>query len=151
LANPDHALPSSWRSSVSPNGTPGGDDSAPFTGNPTDDLAHDGYNVFLEYAMGTSDGSNSSIPNLQLGNETVAGGTENHLTILFRINLAAVGLSYVLQASDDLSAWDTVAGMTHLWITNNGDGTATLKYQSTAPSNGLPEKNFYRIQVSGSL
>ncbi len=151
LANPDHALPSSWRSSVSPNGTPGGDDSQPFTGNPTDDLDNDGYNAFLEYAMGTSDGSNSSIPNLQLGNEAIAGGTKNHLTIAFRINLAAVGLSYVLQASDDLSAWDTVAGMTHLSTTNNGDATATLKYQSTGPTDGLPEKNFYRIQVSGSL
>lgn len=100
--------------------------------------------------MGTSDGSNTSTPALQLGNEAIAGGGTEHLAIEFRINLAAVGIFYTLQTSADLSDWDA-ANLIHLSTTNNGDGTATLKYQSTTPTNELSGKNFYRIQITGTL
>ena len=150
LSNPHHADPLSWRSSVDVNGSPGDDDSQPFTAAPSTDQDGDGYNAFLEYAMGTSDGSNTSIPALQLGNEAIAGGGTEHLAIEFRINLAAVGISYTLQTSADLSDWDA-ANLIHLSTTNNGDGTATLKYQSTTPTNELSGKNFYRIQITGTL
>ena len=35
--NPDHNDPYSWRSSVGTDGTPGGGDSVPFTGDPLED------------------------------------------------------------------------------------------------------------------
>ena len=149
LANPNHPDPLSWRSSVDLNGTPGSDDSQLFTGDPAADQDGDGYNAFLEYAMGTSDGNNSSIPVIQLGNEAMAGGGNEHLTIEFRVNLAAVGISHTLQTSDDLSDWDEAANLVHLSTTNNGDGTATLKYQSTFPAAELSRHRFYRVQVSG--
>jgi len=149
LSNPNHSDPRSWRSSVDLNGSPGSDDSEPFTGDPSTDQDGDGYNAFLEYAMGTNDGSNTSIPALQLGNETMVGGGNEHLTIKFPVNLAAVGIAYTLQNSDDLSNWDEAINLVHLSTTNNGDGTATLKYQSSSPAGDLPGHRFYRIQVSG--
>lgn len=145
--NPDHTLPSSWRSSVSPGGTPGGDDSLIFTGNPTDDFDNDGYSAFLEYAMGTSDTSSSSTPLLELASDQVSEGTD-YLNVSFRINLAAVGIQYTLQASDNLTAWEE-ADFTHFSTTNHGDGTATLSYRSDGPASTLPAQNFYRIQVVG--
>ena len=99
--------------------------------------------------MATSDDSNTSIPALQLANEAMAGGGSEHLTIEFHANLAAVGISYILQGSDDLADWDEAANLVHLSTTNNGDGSATLKYQSTSPASELPGTRFYRIQVSG--
>ncbi|MFT6178510.1 MAG: hypothetical protein ACJAQT_000582 [Akkermansiaceae bacterium] len=145
-SNPNHADPLSWRSSVDLNGSPGGDDSQPFLGNPTDDLDGDGYNALLEYAFGTNDSDNASLPNLQLLTEAV--GADDHLVIAFQLDLAAVGIQHLVQASDDLSAWGDATDLVHLSTSNNGDGTATLKYQSTSPAAALSEWRFYRIQIS---
>ena len=145
-SNPNHADPLSWRSSVDLNGSPGGDDSQPFVGNPTDDLDGDGYNALLEYAFGTNDSDNASLPNLQLLTEAV--GADDHLVIAFQLDLAAVGIQHLVEASDDLSAWGDATDLEHLSTSNNGDGTATLKYQSTSPAAALSEWRFYRIQIS---
>ncbi len=79
----------------------------------------------------------------------MAGGGNEHLTIEFSVNLAAVGISYTLQTSDDLSDWDEAANLVHLSTTNNGDGIAIVKYQSTSPAAELSRHRFYRVQVSG--
>lgn len=148
LSNPNHADPLSWRSSVDLNGSPGGDDSIPFTGNPGDDLDNDGYNAFLEYAFATSDVEGQSVPFLQLGTEPVTGSGD-HVTVAFPINLSAVGLQYVLQSSDDLSDWDSGVPMTHVSTINQGDGTAIMTFQSNEPVALLPGRSFYRIKVTG--
>ena len=61
VSNPDHSQPTSWRASVDFNGTPGGDDSVLFTGVATADEDGDGFNAFLEYALGSDDGSSSFV------------------------------------------------------------------------------------------
>lgn len=146
LSNPDHGDPSSWRSSVAPNGTPAGDDSEPFVGNPDEDRDGDGYNALLEYAFGTSDQSSSSIPSLQF---TFPSGTNPGSTfgLSFKTNLAAVGLDFVLQSSETLSSWNTSTELSHVSTSNNGDGTATWQFTSSSPSAPHPEKRFYRIQI----
>lgn len=148
LVNPDHASPFSWRSSVALNGSPGGDDSNPFTGNPQDDHDKDGYNAFLEYALGTDDGEGSSIPGVQLGSESVPDSGE-HLTISFSINLATVGLQYSLETSGDLSNWTPAISMPHISTINQGDGTAIMTFRSDSPAEELPPHSYYRIKVTG--
>ena len=44
-----------WRASMADGGNPGGSDAIMFTGNPLDDLDHDGVAAIIEYAFGTSD------------------------------------------------------------------------------------------------
>ena len=53
--NPDHRNPFNWRSSVDADGSPGGGDAIPFTGDPEADLDRDGLTALLEHALGTSD------------------------------------------------------------------------------------------------
>jgi len=148
LTNPNHGDPLSWRSSVDVNGTPGGDDSLPFTGDPKRDQDNDGYNAFLEYAMATSDTASYSNPSLKFGSESVDG--ENRLTVSIPINLAAVGLQYTLQSSNKLSSWTEATNFSVISIANQGDGTALMKFQSNSPGGGLEPRQFYRVRVVGA-
>ena len=148
VSNPDHSQPTSWRASVDFNGTPGGDDSVLFTGVATADEDGDGFNAFLEYALGSDDGSSSSLPSLSLDREA-SDGLDDFFTVSFRINLAAVGLQYSLQGSNDLISWTSEKEMTHVATDHNGDGTATMKFRSTSPVNAVFAERFYRIHVEG--
>ena len=148
VSNPDHSQPTSWRASVDFNGTPGGDDSILFTGVATADEDGDGFNAFLEYALGSDDGSSSSLPSLSLDREA-SDGLDDFFTVSFRINLAAVGLQYSLQGSNDLISWTSEKEMTHVATDHNGDGTATMKFRSTSPVNAVFAERFYRIHVEG--
>jgi hypothetical protein len=148
MSNPDHSLPTSWRASVDLNGNPGGDDSVPFTGVASADTDGDGFNAFLEYALGSDDGSGGSLPSLSLERES-SNGLGDFLAVSFRINLAAVGLQFSLQGSSDLVSWTNEKEMTHVATEHNGDGTATMKFRSTVPVNAISAERFYRIQVKG--
>ena len=148
VSNPDHSQPTSWRASVDFNGTPGGDDSVLFTGVATADEDGDGFNAFLEYALGSDDGSSSSLPSLSLDREA-SDGLDDFFTVSFRVNLAAVGLQYSLQGSNDLISWTSEKEMTHVATDHNGDGTATMKFRSTSPVNAVFAERFYRIHVEG--
>lgn len=146
--NPDHSDPASWRSSVAPNGTPGGDDSQPFIGNPEDDRDGDGFSAFLEYALGSSDESSRSRPSLQL---EPASGPEAEIrpVLSVRTNLAAIGVSYSLQASDDLVTWGPASDLSHVATDNHGDGTATMRFLPIDPA--APRSfRFYRVRVTAS-
>lgn len=147
LINPDHELPSSWRSSVTPNGSPFDDDSEPFTGDPNADLDGDGYNALIEYALGTSDDSGSSTPDIQL---TFPSGPDESFGVSFKTNLAATGVEFILQSSNNLSDWAAASELTHVSTLNNGDGTATRQFLSNNPSLPSPESRFYRLQILGS-
>jgi hypothetical protein len=148
VSNPDHSQPTSWRASVDFNGTPGGDDSVLFTGVANADEDGDGFNAFLEYALGSDDGSSSSLPSLSLDREA-SDGLDDFFTVSFRVNLAAVGLQYSLQGSNDLISWTSEKEMTHVATDHNGDGTATMKFRSTSPVNAVFAERFYRIHVEG--
>ncbi|MES2706322.1 MAG: lamin tail domain-containing protein [Verrucomicrobiota bacterium] len=54
-ANPDHALPSSWRGSMNATATPGAADAVAFTGDAAADADGDGFTALMEYFLGTSD------------------------------------------------------------------------------------------------
>ena len=147
-SNPDHSQPTSWRASVDLNGNPGGDDSVPFTGIASADEDGDGFNAFLEYALGSDDRSGGSLPSLSLEREA-SNGLDDFFAVSFRINLAAVGLQYSLQGSSDLVSWTNEKEMTHVATNHNGDGTATMKFRSASPVNAISAERFYRIQVKG--
>jgi hypothetical protein len=146
ISNPDHSQPTSWRASVGLNGSPGGDDSVPFTGVASADEDGDGFNALLEYALGSDDKSGGSLPSLILEKEA-SDGLDDFFTVSFRINLAAVGLQYSLQGSNDLESWTKEEEMIHVATDHNGDGTATMKFRSTNPANATSAEKFYRIQV----
>ena len=146
ISNPDHSQPTSWRASVGLNGSPGGDDSVPFTGVASADEDGDGFNALLEYALGSDDKSGGSLPSLILEKEA-SDGLDDFFTVSFRINLAAVGLQYSLQGSNDLESWTKEEQMINVATDHNGDGTATMKFRSTNPANATSAEKFYRIQV----
>ena len=150
--NPDHNHPFSWRSSVGTDGTPGGDDSVPFTGDPLEDDDEDGQTAFFEYAAGTSDSDSSSysLPELSVGPVDVGGVIGNYLILEFKVNLAAVGVDYQLQSCGDLLTWADASGdFVIVSTTNNGDGTATVRYRSATPFDPAIGREFYRLMVSG--
>ncbi|MGI9239655.1 MAG: hypothetical protein ACR2RV_02575, partial [Verrucomicrobiales bacterium] len=151
-SNPDHNDPLSWRSSVGIDGTPGGDDSRPFVGDPAADDDGDGHHAFFEYATGTSDSDSSSfsLPRLSLRPEDVVGQVHDYLVFEFEVNLAAEAVAYELQSCGDLLTWtDASADFIMVSTTNRGDGTATVRYRSTEPFDPASMREFYRLRVSG--
>jgi len=150
-SNPDHNDPTSWRSSVGTDGSPGSFDSFPFSGDPTEDDDLDGFSAFLEFATGTSDTDSTSFSTLGLTNNAIeVGGIVNdYLLINFRVNLAAEGINFTLKQSDDLNIWTPVNGDFILQSTTNmGNGTANVSYRaSTIFSNAQPGR-FYRLHIS---
>jgi hypothetical protein len=97
--NLDRDLASSWRSSAAIGGTPGGGDSASFSGIPTGDADADGLSAFLEYALGTSDNLSAPAP-ISLTAEP--GGT---LLLNFTRNLTADDAALTIELSTNLSTW----------------------------------------------
>ena len=97
-----------------------------------------------------ADGSSFAWSVLWLGSVDVGGVVDDYLSLEFDINLAAVGVDYELETSGDLVDWAPVGGeFTHVSTTNNGDGTATVQYRSTAPFDPAGRRDFYRLRVSG--
>ena len=74
---------------------------------------------------------------------------DDYLIIEFQINLAAIGVEYQLQSCSDLLGWVDAAGLEMVSTTNNGDGTATVRYRSLAPFGSSAERGFFRLRVSG--
>ena len=115
---PDHALPPSWRASLSPAGSPGGPDAAGLTfaawanglGLPADpafDTDVDGASNKLEFALGTDPKAAQSVPllsvgveNLPLGGQTTAVGT-----VRFLRRTDSGELVHIVEFSSDLSTW----------------------------------------------
>lgn len=103
-ANPDHNLASSWRASVAIGGNPAASDAILFAGDPAADADRDGISALVEYAFGTSDNTRNSPTDYIMPNGTDA-------PILTGTPFAgAESVTVQLQASDDLAAWNTVAG-----------------------------------------
>ncbi|HEX2746646.1 MAG TPA: chitobiase/beta-hexosaminidase C-terminal domain-containing protein, partial [Verrucomicrobiales bacterium] len=91
--------PLNWRASQTDDGTPGtGDTGAAFSGTATADIDGDGATAFMEYAMGTSDTSAASIPDLSF-----APGTTGSFQF---VKAAAADDAVVIpELSTDLTAW----------------------------------------------
>jgi hypothetical protein len=137
-ANPDHNLASNWRSSAAAGGNPGAGDSVPLTGNPSDDLDHDGQDALLEHGLGSSDTAPGQ-PAV-----SVSVDPDGHLRLTYSRRLGADDVIVEPQTSSDLVTWDAAAfGIES--ETPLGDGNALVIVRSLAavPSGRV----FARVEV----
>lgn len=150
--NPDHNLAVNWRSSFEANGTPGGAAGSQPPPNPGNDTDGDGMSDLMEFAMGTlgTSGSSQNWPATGHIEYAPTGGTaQDHLTFSYTRSRNADGFSTDPQVSTALSGWQPISTMfTLLSQTNNGDGTATITWRSTAPASSLAGRLFLRLSVS---
>jgi len=108
MANPDHAIASNWRGSVSASSAPGLSDAESFAGNPSVDADGDGLNAFLEYILGTSDNDNRAGPaSIALQTQAFAANSvnEDFLTLTVRRHPAADDALVSIEFSNDLATW----------------------------------------------
>ena len=106
------------------NGNPGASDASTLTGNPSDDQDGDELNALLEHAFGTSDLVQNKAPV-----EVTTIGSKVRATV--QVNQGADDIAIFLDSSTDLAAWgDASAELPLSSRTNNGDGTATLVFES---------------------
>ena len=131
----DPAMPTSWRPSVGPAGSPGATDAIGFSGDPGADLDNDGLSALLEHAFGTSD-SDPTSPPFSLAMDP--------LTLTLQQNLAADDVTWTIEQSSDLIHWVPID--TFLQTTaDNFDGTATVQFTSLAPPG---TQQFWRARAS---
>ena len=141
-SNPDHGEPGSWRSSTTVGGNPGTSDAVTFSGNPDDDLDEDGLPALLEHAIGTSDSDPSADP-------LTISTADDRLTVTVQKNQGADDVTLALEMSTDLVVWsDPPAEFAMISSTNNGDGTATLVYQSTPAFFASEPRRFLRLSAA---
>ena len=149
--SPTYGAGTAWRSSAQTDGSPGGANSAVFTGSLTSDTDGDGLNDYLEYSMGSNPGDPESTasPVCNLVPYTVGGVTSLYLEFAFPRNLAADGVTYVPLLSSDLVTWTSApSDVVYVGTHNNGDGTATVTYRSAQPFTAAQPEEFFRLKVT---
>lgn len=147
--NPDHALALSWSSSAFIGGKPGAPDTITYAGwlaqnpaliatNPLDDPDRDLSVNLSEYAQRTNPMSGSSVtlaPRATIEPVNVLDLTANYFVLRFRRHIGASDLIFTPRFSTDLANGQNT-DCTHLGSVNNGDGTETVAFRSTAPATG---------------
>jgi hypothetical protein len=137
-ANPDHNIPANWRSSAAVGGNPGSSDAVSLTGDPGDDLDHDGQDALLEHGLGTSDTAPGQ-PAV-----TVAVGPDGHLRLTYTRRLGADDAIVEPQISTDLISWDGAAfGLESETPLGDGTSLVVVRALAAAPSGRL----FARVEV----
>lgn len=111
-----------------------------------DDDDHDGFATLLEYAMGTDPLASTSVQPFTQGVATVANA--DYLTLSYRRRSGLIGVTNVVEASDDLSpaSWTTTPILVGQ-PTDNGDGTETITFRDTVPMH-TASRRFMRLRVS---
>jgi hypothetical protein len=155
-ANPDHNLASSWRASFEPRGTPGlpAGPAGP-TGSAAAALAdtdRDGMTDLLEFATGTLGIPHAPQhwPATGMMSAIIPPSTtiDDYLTFEYVRSRIADGFSYDPEVSTNLSAWSPLSTLFTLASqSNNGDGTATLRWRSTQPASSLPARIYLRVRA----
>ncbi|MFN0076620.1 MAG: lamin tail domain-containing protein [Prosthecobacter sp.] len=142
--NPNPTLPANWTSSATIGGSPGTVENLTFIAwlatFPTltlagalDDQDHDGLSNAMEYALRTNPLiANTDATTVAVQPITVLGVTTYDFTFTFRRHIGAVSTTWTPQFSPDLSAWQA-GDLTLQGSVNNGDGTETVYYRTTAP------------------
>ncbi len=136
---PNPALPSNWRLSRLPGGSPNGDDRIHFaswlaangaSGGDLDDFDLDGIPNLVEYALAGNPAQSgvNDLPSPAIQPFTVGGITNNYLTLTFRRQRGAEDITLSVQFSDDLTTWTENGVLTS--ATESIDGTTTEKWRS---------------------
>ncbi len=156
LSNPNHNLPINWRASLFGDGTPG---AAPGPSGPTGSAAaaladsdSDGISDLMEYATGTIGNNGGSQHPPVTGRITAvvppALEAEEFLTYAYTRSRGADGFSFEPEVSTLLTGWQPLSALfTFIGQTNNGDGTATMTWRSTAPVSTLPGRIFLQVRA----
>lgn len=146
-ANPDHSVALNWSSSAAIGGKPGAPDTTTYAiwaaqhpalaaSSPLGDVDADSSVNLVEYAQNTDplqgmSGAPTSSAAMEALN--VASVTANYFVFRFRRHIGAADLIFTPRWSADLTAWQS-AGLVHLGSINNGDGSETVAFRSTAPA-----------------
>jgi hypothetical protein len=146
---PNYGSPTSWRTSATIGGSPGGTDVVAFTGSPTEDTDGDGFSDFLEYAMGSNWNAHAShfLPAADMTTYPSLGLPGTYLRFRFRESLAASGFTARPMGTRDMQVWGTV-DVAYVKTVNNGDGSATVEYRSTQPIGSGPSSVIMRLVVT---
>jgi uncharacterized delta-60 repeat protein len=113
---------------------------------PQADPDGDGAPNLMEYAMGTSPNSFSSVP-LVVGGIWPASGSPQYPTLSYRQNLAATDVHFIVQVSTDMVVWSDGPSFTTLVNTiQNGDNTQTVQERSNQPI-GSASTQFLRLKL----
>jgi hypothetical protein len=104
------------------------------------DPDHDNAVNLLEYAFATD-------PNLANTNSFTGGLMGNQFQIYFPRNIFASDITYILQASGDLTVWSNLMIYTAAngWVTNTGDSTV-----SESGTNGAPPDQSVNVTITTS-
>ena len=142
---------SNWRSSAQVGGTPGLSSGSAFSGLANGDTDGDGLSDFFEFATGSNMNSAASrnLPQVTVSPFSLIIGTDNYMRFDYRRNLAADGVNFTVQYSENLTSWAGDSSVvTYAGAHNNGDGTATVTWRSTLPVGPDRPRRFMRLLVS---
>jgi len=148
-ANPDHSLPVNWRSSAQTGGTPGGANGVSLLTSPDADDDADGLTAIVEHAMGLDPSVANGSPVIATREQefVVNNVPGSYLVVEFQRSLLADGVVIVPELSTSLAAGSWQAGaLVYLSTRNNGDGTATVTWRSSAPVTPS-SRMFIRLRV----
>jgi hypothetical protein len=146
---PDHTLPTSWRISTAPNGTPNQDDTQTYgswaiannvTGLPNDDDDGDGISNLMEFALLGAPliPDPSILPTVSILDE--------FLTLTFDRPIAADGLTYIVEFSKDLQSWRDESSLL-LSSTPSAAGSLTQIWRNQSNLQASPGA-FARLRVT---
>lgn len=140
--------PSSWRSSLVVNGTPGGDDETTFAGEPLADDDGNGLSNLLEHALGNTLVASKAFPVITNVSYDDGTGLKNYLGVSYRANLSDPNLNFIIEVSPDLQNWSDGPTTTQLVErVDQGDGTANFIVRSITPVTELAHQ-FIRLKVN---
>ncbi len=158
---PDLGDPASWRPSVHPDGTPGGDDRHSLTdwlqdnglGGPDDDPSGIGISNLLAFAVGADllPVPHAALPQAPTIEAFAVGGVVDHYPVFrYRRRIGADHLVFRPETTPHpgRDPWAST-GFVHLSTTDNDDGTMTIAVRPPTPVTAAERQGFFRLSVGG--
>ena len=145
--NPDHSIPTNWRSSARPGGSPGTNDVVAFPADPLADANGNGVADLLDYAFGNNLAPAPISPAFVF--QPDPGGGPDNLLITYPVSLGAERVSIEVLFSSDLIAWEPGApDLEAMSISQLGDGRALVTWRVKSPRRDEPHL-FMQLRVTG--